>query len=88
MNASCQQKQTLQAIFPSTHGHSRTKVFQTSGGKETTLALRMTTKTQIKQTSFVALPLKYFENTLFFVETICDCGVVIRHIGYCITLIW
>jgi len=31
----------------------RTKLFQTTGGRETTPALRMTTKMPIKQTSFV-----------------------------------
>jgi len=52
-NASCQQKETPQAIFLSTHGHGRIKLFQTCGGRETTLALRMTTTTLIKQKSFV-----------------------------------
>jgi len=35
-----------QAIFPSTHGHGRTELFQALGGWEATLvpALRMTTK--------------------------------------------
>jgi len=56
-------------LFPSTHGHGCTKFFQTSGGRETTPALRMTTKTLIKQTSFVVKPLKYFKNTLFSYKT-------------------
>jgi len=48
-------KETSQAIFLYTHCHGRTKLFQTSGGKKTTLALalRMTAKTLIKQTTFV-----------------------------------
>ena len=37
MNASCQQKDASQVIFH-THGHRRTKLFQTLGGRGITLA--------------------------------------------------
>jgi len=35
-NASFQQKETSQAIFPYKYGHGRTELFQTSGGRKTT----------------------------------------------------
>jgi len=37
-NILCQKNETSQAIFPYTCGHGRTKILQTSGGRETTLA--------------------------------------------------
>jgi len=56
---------TSQATFPYTHGHGRTEVLQTPGARETTQAVRMKTKTLIKQTSFVVSLLRYFENIVF-----------------------
>jgi len=45
-------KRNVTSHFPSTHGHGRTKLFQTFGGREATPAFRMTTKTLIKHTPF------------------------------------
>jgi len=56
-----------QAIFPSKHHHGRTKLFQTSGGRETTLALRKATKTLIKLTSFVVTTTEVFQKHTFSV---------------------
>ena len=54
-NASCQQEEMSQAIFPYTHGNGRTQLFQTPDGRETTLASgpQDDNKALIKQTSFV-----------------------------------
>jgi len=56
-----------QAIFPFTHDHVSNKLFQTSGRKETTPTLTMTTKMLIKQTSFVVITIEVFQKHTFFV---------------------
>jgi len=61
-----------QAIFPSKHHHGLTKPFQTSGGRETTLALRKATKTLMNLTSFVVTTTEVFQKHTFSVWNICD----------------
>jgi len=65
---SFQQKQTSQAIFPSTRGHGRTKFFQNPDGRETTLTTghHHDNKRTYEANNLCCLTFKVFQKHTFF----------------------
>jgi len=59
------------AIFPSTHGHCRSKIFQTPGGRGTTLVacLQDDNKNTDQANILYSVTFEVFQNTLFSYKT-------------------
>ena len=67
-NASCQQKETSQVIFPSTRGHGRTNFTHNPDGRDTTLATghQDDNKNIYEANILCSLTFKVFQKHTFF----------------------